>query len=337
MSTEPEKTGRWIRVDTGIFDHPMLAGEYDRRSAWLWLIANAAWKDHTVRTRGGMVELKRGEVLAAREHLADVWGWTQKRCRYWLGKLLDDGCLEKVQRNGQYANVYKISNYERFQSPMASDGPPKGPTKGQRRANEGPYSTKDTKDTKVVGEAADDVCEVAAPKHPTLRAVCTLSARDRKLAEAAIGDFNTAADTIGFSRCAAITTPRLAAVGKRLADLGSGDLAIGGSRFQDALSAIPHWPFLAGREKPREGRRPFRLDLDRLLSTGSGMGDVLAKLLDLHAEHGPAPTTKLAEDRRADRQAFADMWREARETELAEQRARWNGHASSDGGTDAVH
>jgi hypothetical protein len=41
-----------------------------------------------------------------------------------------------------------------------------------------------------------------------------------------------------------------------------------------------------GRAAPRPGQQPFRLDLDFLLTTRSGLGDVLAKLLDL--AHSPA-------------------------------------------------
>ena len=132
--SDADKPTAWFAASKAIFEHPMFTGEFDRRSAWLWLIAKAAWKDHSVRTRGGMIELKRGEVLAASEHLAEVWGRSRKRCRYWLGQLLADGCLEKGQRKGQYANVYRISNYDRFQCRPQSAGQ----RKGHRRASEGP-------------------------------------------------------------------------------------------------------------------------------------------------------------------------------------------------------
>jgi hypothetical protein len=35
-----------------------------------------------------------------------------------------------------------------------------------------------------------------------------------------------------------------------------------------------------GRRPPRDGGKPFRLDLERLLSDGTNMGDVLARLID---------------------------------------------------------
>ena len=36
---------RWVRTTVEMLDHEILQGPYDRRSAWLWLIAHAAWKD----------------------------------------------------------------------------------------------------------------------------------------------------------------------------------------------------------------------------------------------------------------------------------------------------
>jgi len=46
-----------------------------------------------------------------------------------------------------------------------------------------------------------------------------------------------------------------------------------------AIQAIRSDPFLSGRQPGRDGK-PFCLDIDRLLSTESGLGDVLARLLD---------------------------------------------------------
>jgi hypothetical protein len=141
-----------VALKVGFLDHPALAGgEYDRRSAFHWLIENAAWKDHQTRTRAGMITIKRGQVVAARKHLAETWGWTEKRVRTFMELLRTESMIEMGQREDQYANVVTICNYDTYQSvssakgqPKASERPAEGPTKGQREANEGPYSTKDT-------------------------------------------------------------------------------------------------------------------------------------------------------------------------------------------------
>jgi len=226
------------------------------------------------------------------------------------------GRLEVGQSDGHFPNLATITKYGHFQTPAADDGPVKGPVKGQSEASAGPHPyTK--QETVGVG--------VAAPK--------LQKSADRAVLDQALADYNHAAATIGFSRCTVLTDPRAKALGKRLAEFGQGDIAKGAERFRDALSAIPHDPFLAGKAKPRHGRKPFRLDFDRLLSIGSGMGDVLAKLVDLFNEHGPAASVSATGSARP---TAPSAWAEAQAEELAAQRARFGGF--DQGGDDGpVH
>jgi hypothetical protein len=136
---------RYIAVTADIFDHDLFRGqEYSQREAWLWLIANAAWKNHEWRRGNDMVPIKRGQVIAARAHLANVWGWGEKKVRLFLELLESQGMLERGQSKGRFANVLSICNYETFQSGKAIKGPVAGPVEGQLGAGSGPYSTKDT-------------------------------------------------------------------------------------------------------------------------------------------------------------------------------------------------
>jgi hypothetical protein len=120
------------------------------------------------------------------------------------------------------------------------------------------------------------------PTHPTAAGEGEQIARPRRgrpgpvpaEIEAAAADYNAAAVQHGFTRCTALTADRRSKLGKRLEDIGGLDA------FKRALSAIPRNDFLMGRRVAKDGGTPFRLDIDRLLSTKSGMGDVLAKLLD---------------------------------------------------------
>lgn len=155
---------------------------------------------------------------------------------------------------------------------------------------------------------------------------------DETILDAALSAYNASAIELGFSRCLSLTDGRRTALTKRLLDIGHGDASVGVEKFREALSAIPRWSFLAGREKPRDGRAPFKLDLERLLSTGSGLGDVLAKLMDLFGEHGAAPTMPagyVANALNLDAGArFTSMWLREQEADQAAQRAResvWQG------------
>jgi hypothetical protein len=94
------------------------------------------------------------------------------------------------------------------------------------------------------------------------------------LADEALLLYNDGARHHGWSVCHSLTDHRRKRFDNRLAEIG------GIEPFTLALSAIPRNDFLMGRRPPRDGGAPFRLDLDRLLSTDSGMGDVLARLID---------------------------------------------------------
>lgn len=108
---------RWIATCVDVFEHPVLdKGPYDRRSAWLWMIANAAWKDKTVNHKGRPLELKRGQLIAGRAFLAETWGWSEQNVRTFISLLVANGMLEINQSGGHYANVVSVSNYEAYQS-----------------------------------------------------------------------------------------------------------------------------------------------------------------------------------------------------------------------------
>lgn len=104
-----------------------------------------------------------------------------------------------------------------------------------------------------------------------------MSARKAK-ARTAIEHFNHFARQHGWSVVSEFSDKRLADMAKRLDEIGGLD------RFVLALNQIPYDDFLMGRIPGRDGRKPFRLCLETLLSTGSGLGDVLARLIDKASE-----------------------------------------------------
>jgi hypothetical protein len=93
--------------------------------------------------------------------------------------------------------------------------------------------------------------------------------------EEALAIYNEVAQHHGFVECRTLTDPRRKRLGKRLQDIGGLDA------FKRALAAVPRNTFLMGRVPPKDGREPFKLDLDALLQTDGRMGDVLAGLLDV--------------------------------------------------------
>lgn len=123
------------------------------------------------------------------------------------------------------------------------------------------------------GQAQDDF-----QLEPTDSPKAIKAAERKRLVEAAVGLYNKAADHWGLSICRSVTSARAGRIEKRLADIGGLD------NFRLALRAIGKDDFLMGRKPARPGDQPFRLTIDRLLSTETNMGDVLARLLDQATE-----------------------------------------------------
>lgn len=117
------------------------------------------------------------------------------------------------------------------------------------------------------------------------KAVRKVADHEAQLVEA-LEIYNKAAKHFKFSECEAFTPARRARLLDRLADIG------GVEAFRRALWAIRKDEFYLGKCPPSKlGQAPFRMDFDRLLSTDRGLGDVLAKLLDLSASDvGDDPT-----------------------------------------------
>jgi hypothetical protein len=128
--------------------------------------------------------------------------------------------------------------------------------------------------------------------------------------------YNQAAKHFGFSICQRGTAARLRRLDKRLDDIG------GLENFRIALrslgkrSDLTDW--LLGRVPARDGKEPFKLDIDRLLRTDGNMGDVLARLLDKAGDGedqkiGPngKPWGWWRQNEQAIRDLSADDWRRA--------------------------
>jgi hypothetical protein len=140
---------RWVTICADIADHPVVGVKSGAWMGWwIYLIANANWRDRAVahkgRSVGSTLKLSRGQMLAGRAYLAKEWGCTEKQVRSFLKKLVDEGMIEKVQSKGHFANVITICNYDAYQS----NKQPEGQCEGQLGASSGPVEgqtlTRDT-------------------------------------------------------------------------------------------------------------------------------------------------------------------------------------------------
>lgn len=150
---------RWIRTTVDILDHEMFEGDtYSRRDAWLWLLTHAAWKDKRVSHKGAPLDLKRGQVLVGRAHLAQVFGWTEQNVRTFTNQLIKRGMIEiSNQSNGHFANVATICNYDKYQSIEQDERPVDQPVSNQCPTSVQPEPNQTSTSTTISTKDADAV------------------------------------------------------------------------------------------------------------------------------------------------------------------------------------
>lgn len=102
-------------VDRGVFDHPLFAtGEpFSRREAWLWLVAEAAWKPRQVNRNGVIIDLQRGQLAHSIRFMAEAWGWSKSAVDRFLARLKTGTMIGTEAGTG--AIVITICKYDAYQ------------------------------------------------------------------------------------------------------------------------------------------------------------------------------------------------------------------------------
>lgn len=109
---------RWVRLNVDVFDHPMFEREvFSKREAWIWLIAKAEPRPKTTTVKGVRYNLKRGELVAARDYLAKTWGWTDSKVRAFVAKLARAGDISVRQELSKKPAKLTICKYDEYQVP----------------------------------------------------------------------------------------------------------------------------------------------------------------------------------------------------------------------------
>jgi hypothetical protein len=142
----------YIAVDRGIFDHPVFAPEaFTEREAWIWMIAEAAWRPCTVRVGRSLVQVGRGQFVHSLRFMATRWRWSEARVRRFLGRLSDrrTGDALIVVLATHEATQITICNYDKYQDgrrtgDAPSDAPPDAKPTQRRTNNQEPVTREDT-------------------------------------------------------------------------------------------------------------------------------------------------------------------------------------------------
>ncbi|MBA8846240.1 hypothetical protein FHW02_004330 [Ochrobactrum sp. RH1CCR137] len=221
---------RWVRVQTSIFDHELFQAEpLTEREAWLWLIANAAWKATRHRIGTDMHEVPAGSLFVTLRQLQAAWKWkSDYRVRSFL-KLLEKEEMIVCKTNAGKTQV-SICNYSHYQE-------------AERTENASATQEKRTKDT-------------STPITSSLRSDVSERAKKQDHVSEALEAYSALASRCGLPAVRVLNDARK----RKLASLLK---AHGLPVWLEALAKVEASDFCLGR------KGDFRADLDFLLQQQS--------------------------------------------------------------------
>ena len=164
----PDDNGGYVRIYRSILDNPTFrnAGE---AMFFAYLVLKANWRAGERRYDDRVYRLDRGELVIGTRKLAEEFGWTRKRVRTLIKRLIDWKMVGTTwaQHGAQRAPVITICNYEKFQTSAgerAQGGAQQGP-KGGPPKKEG----KKEKEDNTVESTADDPFDQFWRAYPSRR------------------------------------------------------------------------------------------------------------------------------------------------------------------------
>ena len=141
------KSGYYL-IARGWMDNPVFSSSrsFDRRSAWIWIIENSAFKDTRQDVLGKTVVVPRGNLICSLKHLVREWNWSEKAVRSFLKRLEKEEMIRISTGLGK-TQIYVI-NYDRYQI--------SGRTIDEARASQGQQKNKGKEGNKIIHMSKDE-------------------------------------------------------------------------------------------------------------------------------------------------------------------------------------
>ena len=105
----------FYRLSRGWMDNPVFSSSrsFDRRSAWIWLIENACFKDTKQDVLGKTIKVERWYRYCELSQLVREWSWSEKAVRTFLKRLSNDHMIDMYTGDGK-TRIF-IVNYDTYQ------------------------------------------------------------------------------------------------------------------------------------------------------------------------------------------------------------------------------
>lgn len=110
-----DKRYGYMTIWRGIWDNYIYASDqrFDDRSAWLWLLFDANYKENEIITkRGTHLIIKRGQVFTSIRSLAQKFHWNERTVMRFLYNIKSTGMIDyKTTRDGTLITLLNYNKY----------------------------------------------------------------------------------------------------------------------------------------------------------------------------------------------------------------------------------
>lgn len=117
-----DKRYGYLPIWRGIWENYLFSAKdrFDNRSAWMWLMFQANYKDKEYRTnRGTLIVIKRGQVFTSLDSLAERFQWNKRTVMRFLQDIKSTGMIDyKSSRDG---TLITLLNYNKYNNPTTGD------------------------------------------------------------------------------------------------------------------------------------------------------------------------------------------------------------------------
>jgi hypothetical protein len=343
-SLAAERESGWICISRCTFEHPIVGAHkgspravpgkgqpYSYMLAWIWLLREASFKSRVRVVSGIRYELGRSEIIASDAFLARAWNWSPKAVECFLKKLRGDKMISRGPQKGRLMSKLTICNYDKYQMGLQWQGGAEGGAAFESTGTTRKKVTNTVKGKTPPTPSGDEpvlpiIAEADAVNAPRVASeTLTKTGNDPALAASevrvAFERYNAIAKECGLPVAKMLTEDRARKIRAKLK-------AGGMETWDRVLTEVTRSKFLQGRVQGKDGRKPFKADLEFVLQPKS-FNRLNEGFYTRNAGDVIAPTAKLTSA--ADIEALAAQERREYQDHLQAQRAKRAIEASQDG------
>lgn len=105
----------FYKMQRGWLNHPLFAKDktWDSRSAWIFIIESACYRNTRYNCLGNVVDVERGSFFTTRRELSDAWNWSDRSVRTFLTRLQKEEMITLKTDQGK-TQIF-VMNYDTYQ------------------------------------------------------------------------------------------------------------------------------------------------------------------------------------------------------------------------------